>query len=391
MAICLKGMNEEETLSLTEAIAGSGDTVDLSEFGSLAVDKHSTGGVGDKTTLIVAPIVAAAGCKVAKMSGRGLGHTGGTIDKLESFPGYNTEISPEEFFKQVREIGIAVTGQTGNLAPADKKIYALRDVTATVDSIPLIASSVMGKKLASGAGAIVLDVKYGSGAFMKDAEAAEKLAEAMVRIGKGAGRKIAALVTNMDEPLGRAVGNVIEVEEAIFTLKGEGPADLTELSLALAAAMISLAKDISYDEAGSIAEDMLKSGAAYKKFIEWIGAQGGDTAYAKSPELFPNAEYTACVASEHDGYISHINAELVGLASVELGAGRREKGDKIDHTAGIYLNKKCGERVAHGDCVATLYASDEEKLAEAMATLKSAIEYSDEKGSAAQILHGILR
>jgi len=337
MAICLNGMNAEETFSLTDAISKSGDTVDLSEFGDKTADKHSTGGVGDKTTLIVAPLAAALGCKVAKMSGRGLGHTGGTVDKLESFPGYNVALTPEEFKRQVESIGVAVVGQSGNLAPADKKLYALRDVTATVDSIPLITSSVMGKKIAAGSKNIVLDVKCGSGAFIKTPEDARVLAENMVRIGNMCGRRCAALITNMDIPLGYSVGNILEVKEAIATLRGEGPEDLTEISLALAAAMTHFAKDITHAEAMRRAREALESGAALEKLKEWISAQGGDAGLIDSPESFPSAPITREVRAKKSGYISGMNAEAIGIAAMELGAGRRTKDDVIDYTAGITL------------------------------------------------------
>ena len=365
MAICLNGMNAEETYSLTDAICRSGDTVDLSEFGDKTADKHSTGGVGDKTTLIVAPLAAALGCKVAKMSGRGLGHTGGTVDKLESFPGYNVSISPEEFREQVRRIGVAVVGQSGNLAPADKKLYALRDVTATVDSIPLITSSVMGKKIAAGSKNIVLDVKCGSGAFIKTPEDARVLAESMVRIGNMCGRRCAALITNMDIPLGYSIGNILEVKEAIATLRGEGPEDLTEISVALAATMAHFALGISREDAEAEAWEAIASGAALNKFREWIVAQGGDGRLVDSPELFPEAPFVREVTASDGGYITGMNAEAIGIAAMELGAGRRTKDDAIDYTAGITLLKKYGDRVEAGDAIAMLYTSRESSLDEA--------------------------
>ena len=365
MAICLNGMNAEETYSLTDAICRSGDTVDLSEFGDKTADKHSTGGVGDKTTLIVAPLAAALGCKVAKMSGRGLGHTGGTVDKLESFPGYNVAISPEEFREQVRRIGVAVVGQSGNLAPADKKLYALRDVTATVDSIPLITSSVMGKKIAAGSKNIVLDVKCGSGAFIKTPEDARVLAESMVRIGNMCGRRCAALITNMDIPLGYSIGNILEVKEAIATLRGEGPEDLTRISVALAATMAHFALGISREDAEAMARDAIASGAALNKFREWIVAQGGDGRLVDSPELFPEAPTVREVTASEDGYITGMNAEAIGIAAMELGAGRCTKDDAIDYTAGITLLKKYGDRVEAGEIIARLYTSRESSLDEA--------------------------
>ena len=391
MAICLRGMNDREAATLTDAIARSGDMLDLSEFGALAVDKHSTGGVGDKTTMVVAPIAAALGCKVAKMSGRGLGHTGGTIDKLESFPGYNATLTSDEFFDQVRRTGIAVTGQSGNLAPADKKLYALRDVTATVDSIPLITSSVMGKKLASGAGTIVLDVKYGSGSFMKTAEDAEKLASKMVEIGKLCGRRVAALITSMDTPLGHAVGNILEVKEAIATLKGNGPADFTEVCLALASNIVHLALGITPEEAKARAEKAIADGSAYNKFVEWISAQGGDPALALDPEKFPKAKYVYEIKAPCDGYIVHTDAEKIGLASVALGAGRATKDSVIDYSAGIILEKKTGNAVKTGDVIARLYANDESFFAEATKIMCDGVEYGSECPCGARLIHGIIR
>ena len=373
MAICLNGMNAEETYSLTDAICKSGDTVDLSEFGDMTADKHSTGGVGDKTTLIVAPLAAALGCKVAKMSGRGLGHTGGTVDKLESFPGYNVALSPEAFREQVKKIGIAVVGQSGNLAPADKKLYALRDVTATVDSIPLITSSVMGKKIAAGSNNIVLDVKCGSGAFIKTPEDAKVLAESMVQIGNMCGRRCAALITNMDIPLGFSVGNILEVKEAIATLRGEGPEDLTLISVALAATMVHFALGISKSEAEKMAREAISSGAALNKFREWITAQGGDGELVDSPESFPTAPVAYELRASDSGYVTSMNAEAIGIAAMELGAGRRTKDDVIDYTAGITLTKKYGDRVEMGDVIAILYTSEERRLAEAERIFKEAI------------------
>lgn len=377
MAICLKGMDTDETAALTAAIADSGDRVELSSLGDSTVDKHSTGGVGDKTTLIVAPIAAALGCKVAKMSGRGLGHTGGTIDKLESFPGYNTSLSPDKFISQVEKIGIAVTGQSGNLAPADKKLYALRDVTATVDSIPLISSSVMGKKLAAGSKSIVLDVKCGSGAFVKTDEQARILAQNMVDIGRACGRRTRAIITDMDTPLGSAVGNILEVKEAIDTLKGNGPRDLTEISVMLAATMVSLAHGISIEEATRRASEALTSGAALEKFKEWIAAQGGDTTLINAPENFPTAKYSFEVKAELDGYISHIDAQTVGIAAMTLGAGRASKDDEIDYSAGIILRKKTADYVKKGDTVATVYTNDKEKVKDGAALLYSAYTFKD--------------
>jgi len=376
MAICINGMTDEETLALTDAIAKSGDSVDLSQFGELTVDKHSTGGVGDKTTLIVAPIVSSLGLKVAKMSGRGLGHTGGTVDKLESLAGYNTSLSPEKFFSQVREIGIAVTGQSGNLAPADKKIYALRDVTATVDSIPLITSSIMGKKLPSGSKTIVLDVKYGSGAFMKTKEDAEILAEKMVSIGNSSGRNTAALITNMDVPLGFAIGNSLEVIEAIETLSRRGPSDLAEISIELSAAIASLALKIPLDEARRRATEAISSGAALKKFKEWISYQGADCRVVEDYSLFKAPLYSYDVVAASDGFIYSMNAEGIGEAATILGAGREKKDDVIDFSAGILLKKKTGDKVSNGEVIATLYTDKAESAGAAERVFLSSLVIS---------------
>ena len=377
MAICLKGMNDDETLFLTEAISSSGDFVDLSAFGHLTADKHSTGGVGDKTTLVVAPLAAALGCTVAKMSGRGLGHTGGTVDKLEAFPGYNVSIPNEQFIKQIRDIGVAVISQTGNLAPADKKIYALRDVTATVDSIPLITSSIMGKKLASGAHNIVLDVKCGSGAFVKNEDEAEILARKMVEIGKMAGRNVAAFITDMNTPLGFAVGNSLEVKEAIETLRGNGPSDLTEISVSLAAMMAHLTLGLAYESALDEAKKKLADGSALTKFKEWISAQGGDTTFIDSPEKFKDSSYKYEIKATRDGYIAKINTELIGVAASEVGAGRKTKDDVIDLSAGIILRKKTGELVKRGDVLTTLYTNDEKSISGAEKVYLSALSFSD--------------
>lgn len=387
MAICLNGMNDDETAILTDAMALSGDTTDLSEFGRLAVDKHSTGGVGDKTTLVIAPIAASLGCKLAKMSGRGLGHTGGTVDKLESFPGYDTSLPAEAFFAQVRRIGIAVIGQSGNFAPADKKLYALRDVTATVDSIPLITSSIMSKKLASGAQSIVLDVKYGSGAFMNNAADAETLATKMVEIGKKCGRNVAALITNMDTPLGYMIGNIMEVKEAIETLHGRGPDDFTEVCLSLASAMVHLALGVTLEEARKMAEGAIADGSAFKKFVEWIGEQGGDSTLAENPDNFPVARYEHSIRATRDGYIAHMNAEKIGLASVKLGAGRITKDDVIDFTAGIKLIKKTGDAVKCGDVIAILYTNNEKSIEAAENEFLSGVKFADEAQKAEPLVY----
>ncbi|MBQ3894737.1 MAG: pyrimidine-nucleoside phosphorylase, partial [Clostridia bacterium] len=355
MAVCFAGMTDRETAALTDAMARSGDTVDLSRFGNLSVDKHSTGGVGDKTSLILCPIVSSLGCKVAKMSGRGLGHTGGTVDKLESIPGYRTSLSEEEFLDQVEKTGLALIGQTGNLTPADKKLYALRDVTATIDSIPLITSSIMSKKLAAGSKNIVLDVKTGSGAFMKTPEDAEKLAENMVRIGKSCGRNVSALLTDMDRPLGFAVGNSLEVIEAVNVLKGLEKGDLYEVSVSLATEMVSLVKSISPEAARREVENAIESGKAFAKMKEWIAAQGGDTSVLDDTDLFPKAAFAYEVRAPKGGRIRKMNAEDIGKAAASLGAGRISKEDPIDHAAGIVLAKKTGDSVKKGDVIATLF------------------------------------
>lgn len=391
MAICFKGMTDEETFLLTDAMAKSGDELDLSEFGNLSSDKHSTGGVGDKTTLVVAPLAASLGCKLAKMSGRGLGHTGGTVDKLESFPGYDTSLSSSEFFEQVRRCGIAVIGQSGDFAPADKKLYALRDVTGTVDSIPLISSSIMSKKLAAGSHNIVLDVKYGSGGFMKSAEDAVTLAEKMVAIGTLKGRNVAALITNMDIPLGKGVGNIIEVCEAIDTLRGEGPSDLTEVSLSLAATIVSLAKDISYEKAREMAEENLKNGSAYNKFIEWISVQGGDASYITDTTKFRKAKFKKEIRCAFDGYVSKMNTELVGHTAVLLGAGRVTKDDEINHAAGIVIEKKTGDKIHTGELLATLYADDESLFESATESFMKSYTFSKSPVKTEELIYKIIR
>lgn len=377
MAICFKGMTPEETAVLTKTIAESGDTVDLSDFGDGTVDKHSTGGVGDKTTLIVAPIVASLGCKVAKMSGRGLGHTGGTIDKLESIPGYNVSLSTKSFKRQVEDIGIAVVGQTGNLAPADKKLYALRDVTATVDSLPLIASSIMGKKLAAGSKSIVLDVKCGSGSFMKSEENALALAECMVDIGRKNGRRVSALITDMDIPLGRAIGNALEVKEALEVLSGKGDEDITEVCIALASEMVSLSLGLDINRSIEKCKEALLSGLALKTFEKWISAQGADASFIKNPDLLPKASLMLEVKAKSDGYITRMDTEKIGIGAVALGAGREKKDDVIDYGAGILLKKKTYDEVKEGEVIALLYASDEQKLHSGEKIFLEAIEYGD--------------
>lgn len=376
MATFFSGMTARETTDLTLEMAKSGDMLDLSELGDKTVDKHSTGGVGDKVTLIVAPIAAALGCTVAKMSGRGLGHTGGTVDKLESIPGFKVELSAPEFFKQVKDIGISVIGQSENLTPADKKLYALRDVTGTVESLPLIASSIISKKLASGSQHIVLDVTCGSGAFMKTPADAEKLAEAMVEIGTLAGRKMTAVITNMDTPLGSNIGNILEVKEAVEVLNGGGPEDLRYVCTEIASYMYASCFDASIEEARTKVLDALSSGAALCKLKAMVAAQGGDVSYIEDPSLFPEPKYAYRIISPEDGYIASMNAETIGIASVLLGAGRSKKEDKIDYKAGISLLKKTGDRVTCGDVIAILYTDDDSKLLEVENMLLSSIKLS---------------
>ncbi len=358
MAVFFRGMTDEETAALTDCMARSGDMLDLSRFGSLTVDKHSTGGVGDKTTLIVAPIVAALGGKVAKMSGRGLGHTGGTVDKLESIPGMRVTMEREEFLRQVEETGVAVISQSGNLTPADKKLYALRDVTATVDSIPLITSSVMSKKIAAGSRSIVLDVKAGSGAFMKTPEDARVLARNMVAIGKACGRNISALITDMSRPLGTAVGNALEVIEAAKVLRGAVKGDLYEVCVALASEMTMLFAGVSHAEAERQVAQAIESGAAFAKMKEWISAQGGDAGWVERAQYGDGASVSVPVLSPADGFITRMDTEAIGAAAVILGAGRARKEDAIDYSAGILVKKKTGDAVQKGEEIARLYTND---------------------------------
>lgn len=376
MAMYLRGLNADETVALTLAMAHSGDVADLSGINGVKGDKHSTGGVGDKTTLIVAPLVAECGVKIAKMSGRGLGHTGGTVDKLEAIPGFNSSLSTDKFIETVNRCGLCVTGQSGNMCPADKKLYSLRDATETVGSIPLIASSIMSKKLAGGADCIVLDVKCGSGAFMKNVESAKKLAETMVGIGKSADRKVAALITDMDVPLGNNIGNSLEVIEAVETLKGNGPSDLTELSLSLASKLLCLAGKGSLSECRELASKKLSDGSALEKLAEMVELQGGDPSYILDPSKFASAPYSKAVTARESGYISHMDTEKVGLACMALGAGRQRKDDIIDPAAGIVLHKKTGDNVEAGEKVATLFASDINLFAEAAEHFAAALTYS---------------
>ena len=377
MTIVFNGMNARELGTLTLAMAQSGNMVDLSNIDGITVDKHSTGGVGDKTTLIIAPLVAASGGKVAKMSGRGLGHTGGTIDKMESIPNLKVSLEQDAFINQVNKIGLAVIGQSEGLAPADKKLYALRDVTGTVDSIPLIASSVMSKKLASGAQAILLDVKVGSGAFMKNIEDARELAKAMVDIGKENGRSVKAILTDMDRPLGHAIGNALEIREVIDTLKGHGPEDLTHECIIMAAHMLVLSHICDYETALSRVQEALDSGAALERLRMMIDAQDGDSRVIDDESLLAIGKFTYDVTAPQDGYITHMNTEQCGIASVMLGAGRTVKDGPIDYSAGILMHKKTGDSVTVGESIATLYASDESLLANAGETYLEAITFGE--------------
>ena len=387
MTIVFNGMNARELGTLTLAMAQSGNMVDLSNIDGITVDKHSTGGVGDKTTLIIAPLVAACGGKVAKMSGRGLGHTGGTIDKMESIPNLKVSLEKDAFINQVNKIGLAVIGQSEGLAPADKKLYALRDVTGTVDSIPLIASSVMSKKLASGAQAILLDVKVGSGAFMKNIENARELAKAMVEIGKENGRSVKAILTNMDRPLGHAIGNALEIREVIDTLKGHGPEDLTYECIIMAAHMLVLSHICDYETALSRVQEALDSGAALERLRMMIDAQDGDSRVIDDESLLAIGKFTYDVTAPQDGYITHMNTEQCGIASVMLGAGRTVKDGPIDYSAGIVMHKKTGDAVSMGERIATLYASDESLFTNAAQTYLAAITIGD---TASKVIDTIL-
>ena len=373
MTIYFQGMTKEETAQLTWAMARSGDMVDLSAIQGVKVDKHSTGGVGDKTTLIVAPVVAACGAKVAKMSGRGLGHTGGTLDKLEAIPGLSTSIPKERFFEIVNQVGVAVIGQTGNLAPADKKLYALRDVTATGDSIPLIAASIMSKKLAAGSDCILLDVKTGNGAFMKTLEGSIELAQEMVAIGEHAGRRTVALITEMGRPLGHLVGNALEVQEAVETLQGRGPEDLYQVCVQLAGNMLYLAGKGSYEDCCRMAQQAIADGSALQKLKEMVAAQGGDVSCLEDPSRFPQTACHHVVKARQSGYITSMDTEAIGITSVVLGAGRASKEDAIDYAAGLRISKKTGEWVEEGQELAVLYTNRPEALAEAEERYQKAV------------------
>lgn len=390
MAIYFQDMTDEERANLTMAMVESGDQIDLSAIEGVKVDKHSTGGVGDTTTLVLGPLVAAVGVPVAKMSGRGLGHTGGTIDKLEAIEGFHVELTSEQFIKQVNELKLAVIGQSGNLTPADKKLYALRDVTATVSSIPLIASSIMSKKIAAGADAIVLDVKTGEGAFMKTVEDAEALATAMVRIGNNVGRNTMAIISDMSQPLGNAIGNALEVKEAIDTLSGKGPEDLTELCLLLGSQMVVVGgKASSLDEARNMLEGVIADGSAleiFKQFIEW---QGGNGQVVDQPELLPQATYTFEIEAPRSGYVSYMEADEIGTAAMLLGAGRATKESEIDLAVGIVLNKKVGDAVEQGESLATFYANSE-NIEDAKALFLANFTISDEQVEAPPLVYKVI-
>ncbi|UAL50896.1 MULTISPECIES: pyrimidine-nucleoside phosphorylase [Metabacillus] len=391
MAIYFKGMTKQERAQLTMEMVHSGDTIDLSKIEGIKVDKHSTGGVGDTTTLVLGPLVAAVGVPVAKMSGRGLGHTGGTIDKLEAVPGFHVEIENDEFIKLVNQNKIAVIGQSGNLTPADKKLYALRDVTATVDSIPLIASSIMSKKIAAGADAIVLDVKTGAGAFMKDLEDARDLARAMVEIGNAVGRKTMAVISDMSQPLGYAIGNALEIKEAIDTLKGEGPEDLHELCLTLGSYMVFLAeKASSLEEARAMLEEVIQNGKALETLKIFLEAQGGDGSVVDDPSKMPQASYKIELEAKEDGYVSEIVADSVGVAAMWLGAGRATKESEIDLAVGLMLNKKIGDAVKKGDSLVTIY-SNQKDVEQVKAKLYESIKVTADSVKAPPLVHDTIK
>lgn len=391
MAIYFRGMSEEETLHLTMAMAHSGDILDLSRINGLKADKHSTGGVGDKTSLVLGPMVASLGVPVAKMSGRGLGHTGGTIDKLESFEGFSVDISTEDYIKNVNTIKMAIIGQTADLAPADKKLYALRDVTATVDNMSLIASSIMSKKLAAGADTIVLDVKTGSGAFMKTEEDSFALAREMVQIGKGAGRNTVAIVSDMDQPLGYAVGNALEVKEAIDTLNGKGSKELLELCVTLGSYMLVGTKNAtSIEEAREKLYQTIENKTALNKFAEFVRAQGGNDAPIFDTTLFPQAAFVEEIESKEEGYVEHIVTDEIGIVSLILGGGRETKESEIDLAVGLVLNKKVGDYVIKGESLATIYANDKEKLRVAKERFYKTYSFTNEKKEKPKFIKGIV-
>lgn len=390
MAILFRGMSDEEIFNLTNDMLHSGDIIDLSKIKGVKVDKHSTGGVGDKTSLVLGPLVASCGAKLAKMSGRGLGHTGGTLDKMESIPGMQINISEDNFISQVNKIGMAIVGQTGHLVPADKKLYALRDVTGTVDSLPLIASSIMSKKLASGSDSILLDVKVGSGAFMKTLEMGEELAKTMVSIGKYFKKDTRAILTDMDEPLGLAVGNNLEVIEAINTLKGNGPKDLTELCIKAGAIMLLQAKICtSFEEGEKLLQSKIENGEAFKKFVEFVEAQGGDITYVLNTSKFEKAKYEISIISNKSGYITKIDALEIGEFAMKLGAGREKIEDKIDYSAGIILSKKIGDFLNSGDELCKIY-TNKENYEEIIKEIKNSFIISENKPENRKIIYKVI-
>jgi pyrimidine-nucleoside phosphorylase len=383
MAVYFRGLSPRETYALTDAMVASGETIDLQgEIGRAVADKHSTGGVGDKASLVVGPLVAACGVPFGKMSGRGLGHTGGTLDKLEAIPGFRVELSRDEFVRQVREIGLAVIGQTAELVPADKRLYALRDVTATVENVSLIAASIMSKKIAAGANAIVLDVKVGDGAFMKSLGDARALAEAMLELGRRADRRVVCELTDMDQPLGRAVGNALEIREALATLRGDGPSDLTELAVASAAHLVALCDGAPEDAARSRTEDALRDGSALRAYERWVRAQGGDP----DEDALPRARLIRTVAADRGGYVGRLGALAVGVAAMRLGAGRVTKDDRIDHAVGIVCLKKRGDRVQPGEVVAEVHAEDEAAAEAAAADVVAAYDIVDEEPATSGVI-----
>ncbi|MDD4154171.1 MAG: pyrimidine-nucleoside phosphorylase [Bacilli bacterium] len=391
MAILFRGMNKEEITILTDLMMHSGDIIDLSSIKGVKADKHSTGGVGDKTSLVLGPMVAACGVKVAKMSGRGLGHTGGTLDKMEAIPGMKIAIPEEAFIRQVNEVGLAIVGQTGHLVPADKKLYSLRDVTGTVESIPLIASSVMSKKLASGSDTILLDVKFGSGAFMKDLDSARQLAKTMVDIGDGLGRDTRAILTDMEQPLGLAVGNALEVKEAIDTLRGKGPRDLIELCLEAGAIMLEQAKVVADLKKGrKLLEEVIENGSAFNKLKEMVKAQGGDVSYIENPEKFPLSKYIVEIRSENEGYVRRIEALEIGESAMRLGAGRETYDDIIDMSAGIVLNKKVGDHVKVGDVLCVVH-TNKDNFANILEDIRLSFKLSKDKLQPLPIVHDYIR
>lgn len=387
MSVFFKGMTAEETANMTMAMVESGDQIDLSAIEGIKVDKHSTGGVGDTTTIVLAPLVAAVGVPVAKLSGRGLGHTGGTVDKFEAIPGFQSEIEADQFIKQVNEVKVAVTGPTGNLTPADKKIYGLRDVTSTVNSIPLMASSIMSKKIASGSDAIVLDVKVGAGAFMKDVESAKELAHAMVEIGKNVGRDTMAVISDMNQPLGFAIGNALEVKEAIDTLRGQGPKDLEELCLTLGSKMVVLAKHAeTIEEARKMLEEVIANGKALEVFKEFVAAQGGDASVIEDPSKLVAAKYEIPVLAKEDGFVAEIEADSIGTAAMILGAGRATKESIVDLAVGLMLHKKIGDEVKKGDTIVTIH-SNRENVADVMERIYASYSISPTKVENPVLVH----